>query len=771
MPRIPISEITLGLALFLALPALAVVEPDASDPWRAKELSHPALDIEPERARADLLPEGGLARADSLLDLGVDPRLARLDLRSGRWETLLLAEPLLPGSGKGNRLDWEALGSDGPAATEDLPRIAWQRFRSWVSEHRQALGIDPAELEGRATVDADGRMVRIHARRRIGKVLVEGSVLTAVVRHGNLVLFGTERWGNPELSPVPSVASAAARHEVQRHLEPFAVDGWRSAPRLLYVPTRPDIPGSDAYGYRLAWELDPETTHPLARWRAWVDAHSGELLRFFDTTHYFRQVQGGVFPISNDGQEPGGSEEAGYPMPFADVTSDTGLEFADSGGNAPDAQGEATTTLAGRYVRIDDVCGATFESTTTEILDLGEGPGTDCAVPPGGSPGNTHSARTAFYELNRIQETARAHLPDNAWLQQQLLAIPNRELSCAATYNGTAVTSSRISAACNNSGEIAAVWHHEFGHGLDDHDAAPGVSSPAGGIADLYAALRHNTSCIGRGFFLAGPCGGYGDPCLECDGVRDLDWAAHQSGVPHDVDWANTSCGGGDHCLGLLVGEAVWDLAQRDLQILYGQDPNTALEITTRLTYLGGGNVTTWFSGANGSAGCGATGGYLQFLAADDDNGDLADGTPHMQAIFDAFDRHGIACPTPAVQDSGCGDRPTVAPVVSATAGDRETRLSWDPVPGASRYKVYRTEGPLACDFGKIPSGETTATEVTVGALQNGREHYFVVAGFGTSDSCMGPASACTSVIPGTGGIFADGFESGDCSVWSGGGC
>ena len=37
----------------------------------------------------------------------------------------------------------------------------------------------------------------------------------------------------------------------------------------------------------------------------------------------------------------------------------------------------------------------------------------------------------------------------------------------------------------------------------------------------------------------------------------------------------------------------------------------------------------------------------MNFLAVDDDNGDLTDGTPHMTAIFDAFDRHQIACPTP----------------------------------------------------------------------------------------------------------------------------
>ena len=46
--------------------------------------------------------------------------------------------------------------------------------------------------------------------------------------------------------------------------------------------------------------------------------------------------------------------------------------------------------------------------------------------------------------------------------------------------------------------------------------------------------------------------------------------------------------------------------------------------------------------------GCAATGGYLQVLAADDDNGNINDGTPHMQAIR--------AATTWAVTLSGVGE-------------------------------------------------------------------------------------------------------------------
>ena len=55
------------------------------------------------------------------------------------------------------------------------------------------------------------------------------------------------------------------------------------------------------------------------------------------------------------------------------------------------------------------------------------------------------------------------------------------------------------------------------------------------------------------------------------------------------------------------------------------------------MTFIGAGNVGTWFAGGPPFGGCAAAGGYLNYLAADDDNGDITDGTPHMTAIDNAF--------------------------------------------------------------------------------------------------------------------------------------
>src|SRR5262249_21398359 len=158
-----------------------------------------------------------------------------------------------------------------------------------------------------------------------------------------------------------------------------------------------------------------------------------------------------------------------------------------------------------------------------------------------------------------------------------------------------------------------------------------------------------------------------------CTGVRDVDFMNHRCNLPHTITWilngfttgqcpgGATGCpsGGGPcghevHCEGYVGAETFWDMAKRDFTAApYHYDTNTALELTTRLYLLGMQNLNNWYTCAVGG-GCGATGGYMLVLAADDDNGDITDGTPHMVGIRAAFQRHEIHCATPAPLDSGC---------------------------------------------------------------------------------------------------------------------
>ncbi len=745
----------------------------------------PDLHIPNRLERADALsPARAAATRGQLERLGVAPQAAFLDPRGGRWGTLLPAEPLLPGDGAGNELSWEGLGTARPEEGPALEQAAWSALRRYLAAHRTSLRLDPAELApGRVTVHDAGDRIQIHAPRAVGGVPVRGSFVNAVLSHGNLVLLGASHWGTVEVATAPTLTADAARSVLERHLAPHWPSSYRQRPRLLILPLaagrdpRAATPG-EGYRHRLAWALTPDFAADPGTWEALVDAHSGELVSFDDTNHYVstRSVVGGVYPVSNDGAVPDGVEQPGTPMPFADLVHGGGTLTTDAGGNAPVCVGGTIqTALDGPYLAITDACGAIAEASAGD-LDLGAGPGIDCDVPDPGvsSPGNTHASRTAFHELNRAAEGARSLLPGNTWLAAQLGALVNLpdfgipEFNCNAFWDEVTLNffdsgEAAPGVVCTNTGELAGVLDHEWGHGLDDNDALPTISNPGEGIADVYAALRLEESCIARGFFLSGSSCGEDDPCTDCDGVRDLDWAQHQSGLPHDVAWIDAHCeppilgdagpcGGGVHCEGFVVGEAIWDLTHRDLTAPpFDLDSDTALELATRLTYLGAGAVGNWFQCVDGSGqgdGCNADGGYLNYLAIDDDNGNLTDGTPHMEAVHAAFDRHGIACPSPAVANAGCAGAPAAAPAVVAIPLDRGAALDWEPVAGAARYRIYRTEGVHGCAFGKVMVGETTASEFVDGSLLNGRETFYVVVPVGDDASCSGPASPCTAVTP-----------------------
>ena len=779
--------------LFLALSVLfaggvgAQVPPPRVSAVAAKWYRHSDLTISNRLVPVDGIPYPARTAATEQLDaLGVPRSGSMFDRRAGRWATLMPDARLLQPGGSGG-IAWQSLPKATARTDEVLERAAWQSLKDFLITNSEHLDIDVAELgPATVTVHDGGDRIQIYAPRRIAGIPVRDAHLTAVVGHGNLILLGLRHWGDVRVTIDPEVSGAAALQVVAAHLDPMTISGQRKPAELILVPTAvgrnlANVPFGAGYRHRLAWVIEPDLGGHPGEWEALVDAHSGELLSFTDTRRYAttRSVTGGVFPVSNDGTVPDGVEHGGFPMPYADVSSSGHAAFTDGGGNHPVCvDGEVTTNLDGRYIRIDDFCGAISESSVGDI-DLGTGSGLDCDVPVPGvsSPGNTHAARTAYYHLNRIAEQARAHLPGNFWLQNQLTAAVNipdlgvAEYNCNAFWDETTVNFFTSGAAapgivCSNTGEIAGVLNHEWGHGLDDNDAVPTISSPGEGIADIFAGLWLDDSCIARGFYLEDNlCGGI-DPCTACNGVRDIDWAMRQSGQPHDLSWIDLQCdppflgdvgpcGGDIYCESAVYSEAIWDLVHRDLQSApFGMDLNTALEVGTRLVYLGAGAVGAWYQCEDGFGtgdGCNADGGYLNFLAIDDDNGTLADGTPHMEALFNAFDRHGIACATPTVQNSGCSGAPTAPPVVTATPIDRGVVLSWPAVPGATKYQVFRTDGVFGCDFGKVKVGETTDTEFVVGGLLHGHEYSLIVIPLGANDSCLGPASSCIAVTP-TGG-------------------
>ncbi|MES1245137.1 MAG: endopeptidase [Acidobacteriota bacterium] len=795
---------TIALAvLFLVGGSVQALEPkDSGSYLDQKEFFKPELYIsssqEPIEQIVSRLPnraawERFLADQDELeliagtADSPRQPRqLSRgyIDPRSGAATSLIGSFPLIPGRGVGNHIKLAILSARLGRDIEKVDaRTVADVVRAFIRDHAGLLGIDQTQLGDLRASEVSSELWQVSIPQSYKGIPVRYGRLAASINNGNLVIIGTETWGDVRgLSHVPKITGAQALAAGFKYAGgASAMDEMVRQPTLEIIPAAADGPVGAGYKHRLTWTFEFRRQPDDAVWEAIVDAQSGEVLAFQDVNHYVaKKITGGAYPVTSTEicPTPGtcGILQAGSPMPFADTGLASPNNFTNSAGLFDWTSGTVTTTLTGRYVDIVDTCGAVSNSSTTGDVSLGGTNGQHDCTTGGGGAGNTSASRTAFYEVNKLAEMARGWLPTNTWLQSRLTTNVNINNTCNAFWNGSTVNFYRSGGGCRNTGEIAGVFDHEWGHGLDDNDAAGVLSNSSEGYADIAAIYRLQSSCLGHGFFWTSNkgCGNTADGTgfnqneaqqgashcdLDCSGVRDADWDRHADHTPDTpLGFVCTSCltGSGPcgrqvHCAAAPARQAAWDLVARDLRgAPFNYDSQTAFVIGNRLFYQGSGNIGSWHSCTCGSSasGCGSTNGYMQWLTADDDNGNLNDGTPHMTAIFAAFNRHGIACATPTAVNSGCSAGPTGTSTLSATAGSNQAALSWTTVSGATRYWVFRSEGHAGCNFGKTKIGEVTGTTFTDTQVANGRNYYYNVVAAGASNACTGPVSNCLTVTP-----------------------
>lgn len=696
----------------------------------------------------------------------IDRRTGRIDYAEGSGLAWI--------PGYGNRLTGQDLvdrfGAGAKADLKTLEKIA----REFLEPLGDALGVDTRELvlaSGRSGQQSDYLWYvdfdLVHAG-----LPVEGARVFFRVNNGNLIQFGTEGIAAPGLS------SQSASLDRTRALGVAAAAFGSSAPiervfetKLQLMPLAIDLPGRE--GQYVAgqgvqwvpvWSVSVERVGG-APWRARIDAITGEVLALQDLREYATaQVHGGV-------RSDAGVGEADLPFPYADVapgaTNSAGLY---------DFTGAAVSSiLDGTFVKIKDInCGAISQSADANgDIDFLSHSGSDCTTPGSGGPGNTAAARTQFYWINRIKEVGRGWLLGNAWLGQKLQVEVNLDNDvCNGFWNpNTKDLNFLISGiipvpnnpiACNNAGELPGISLHEFGHGLDQFDGSPASDAATKeAYADITAILMTHNSCTGSGFFVDITCPGYGDPCTSCSGVRDVDWAKRKSNQPHtitnfvqplckvDSDGSGGVCGREEHCASYVASESVWDFINRDLPAAGSPQ---AWNVAERLWYLSRATATnawkcdkanpTWTS-----TGC-ANGSLFRVLrAADDDDGNLANGTPHGAAIFAALDRHEIACADDAGADvtfAAC--TPPPVPTLTVASGVNVNSLSWTSSGMLKVYDVYRSESGCDSGFAKIADNVSGLAFDDLTVAGSSQYAYQVVAQPALNEACASAPSVCKTV-------------------------
>ncbi|OGF63435.1 MAG: hypothetical protein A2Y62_07305 [Candidatus Fischerbacteria bacterium RBG_13_37_8] len=711
---------------------------------------------------------------------------AYFDPRSGRPSGIYTVIPIIPGTGMSNHITMESLSKSlGYPVTEITEAVVNEIVMQHVSKNASLLNINLNELGSFRTTHPADYLWHVNISRHINGIPVKDSRITFVINHGNLILWGVEKWGDINLATNPAVNLGQALRTGFDYIGgQLPTDKLIKKSHLEIIQLDPKWDGAAGKGYdhALVWNFTFQREGYVNTWEMLVDAHIGKLISLRDTNAYMiKKIVGSIYPLSNDGCCPDGCAVADTPAAYMNTGFPSPNNYTNFGGMYNYTSGVAVTSLDGLYVEMGtDSCGTILETSATGDIDLAGANGDhDCTVPSGHSAGDTMSSKSCALEVTYRNRQARNYL-NLSWLDAPISCNVNIPSTCNAYYNGT-INFYRSGGGCRNTGEIAAIFDHEWGHGIDYNDGAPSGSSPNEAIADLAAAYRLHNSCIGRGFlWTAGAgcgiwntcptdpgtnygsnCSGYhsSECCTSCTGVRDIDYMKHTGTDPDTpinftcvicTSGGGTPCGKETHCEGVPPAQVGWDLAARDLQAApFNMDSLTAFAVGESIALRGHNNVTSWYSCTCPStvSGCAAVNAYPNWIAADDDDGNVNNGTPHMTAIYAAFNRHAIACATPTPQNSGC-TTPNTAPVLTATPGSNSIALSWTAVAGAANYRVFRTVGIMGCDFGSVIIATVTGTTYTDNQTLNGSTYYFTIQAVGSNPACTGPLSNCASAVP-----------------------
>ncbi|TNE90686.1 MAG: hypothetical protein EP330_07605 [Deltaproteobacteria bacterium] len=414
-------------------------------------------------------------------------------------------------------------------------------------------------------------------------VLVEGlpvwrGGVTARVKHGSLVMLGLDTYPRTLLQgELVLGAEEAQKIAVTQGPAPHAMHAADGA-RLVWLPV--EVAGGVVL--RMAWEVRSETFKPVGQWVSFVDAASGELInvhnevRFagIEAEHDLRTVNG---------------ETAISPLPYLAI----GGGMADEAGQF--SGGGTIDGLRGTWFNVRNNAGpnANFEVSGDHLV-------TDSDA--------TMAEIDTYVFAHQIREWGLANAPEVGLMSERSFTVNvNMDDVCNAYYDGQSINFFQAGQGCNNSGRIADVVYHEWGHGFHDYSLQAGVfdGSVSEGVGDIVSFLQTDDHIMAPYFMTDG------------SGIRQVE---RDRVYPDDVV-------GEVHEDGLIFGGAVWDM-WKIARAEYGEEVGT--QITTDV-----------FTGLiKGGPTLGTV--YDEAVFADDDDGDLSNGTPNQCLIIDGFLPHGL---------------------------------------------------------------------------------------------------------------------------------
>ena len=486
-----------------------------------------------------------------------------------------------------------------PGAMADAA-LAERAARAFVTAHLALLAPGAASGDfATVTNRVDGRVRTIALEQRARGLRVVGGSIAVVFANDRLFAVMSQALPTVTITPPPRRAKA------QR------LDAWIGEQvRVRATGERVVLPLIDDAGrlaYHVADVLDVEATLGGERWDVYVTPDGAPLLR----ESRVRRASG-TLRFDAGVRRPGGARMA-YPAAAANVTVDGSAQVAGDDGSITwngTASAALIAGLTGTFVTVVNQAGSSASTTLTIA------PG-ETVTWASATDEQVDAQLSAFVHASIGKQHARRIFPSLAsWLDLPLSVFVNENGECNASSSDDGLHFYRAGAACENTARLADVVYHELGHSLHRAALIPGVGvyqAPLSeGLSDFFAANINDDPGVGRGFL------------LDDRALRDLDPTGYELVYPADIAPS-------PHGTGMILAGALWDL-RRAFIAEHGEAQGIALAETI---YAGVVQRAPNLPGA-----------YLAAQIADDDDGDLGNGTPHACAIQAAFGKHGLAEPT-----------------------------------------------------------------------------------------------------------------------------
>lgn len=467
-----------------------------------------------------------------------------------------------------------------------------------VAKRKDIFGVDATDVRvnSKAThVDADDQSVSLHVYRQ--GIKIQDAGITLRFKRGVLASLKSETYAEAIVSPVKiSTTGDIAAKALNSHGYVSRGSAWRvKATSAGYSLVKVDeflVAGADA-----AWIVQIDTTN------------------------------GDLFEVRSKNMNMRGRAVAtAYPRYFADSTRETALSFAklsnsssranergefnSSGDDAPTMEG-----FHGEFVTVHPETGRELTATATRTNNAWNLK-FDIETSQDAWDNNDMAQAMVYIHANRVINTAKKFIKPE-WFNQPITANVNHSQACNAYWDGSTINffsaGEHKGKTCANTGLIADVVYHEWGHGLDENTGGIEDGALSEGFGDAVSLLMTDDPKVGIDFMP-----------LEHKPVRDM---SEVKKFPEDVEDEV-------HADGLIVGGAWYDMYTA-LKSKLGKDK--ANQLFGKFLFKGIYQATKMSDV------------YDATLAIDDNDGDVSNGTPNFCEINKAFAKHGLA-----KEDSDC---------------------------------------------------------------------------------------------------------------------